>query len=407
MNPAQSVHRRLARLYLASAKKLARRRHPAAQLHALEHAVAAAEHAQYADAVGLQESVALVRQLQTSLLSALGSPGAEYEMVAVPLAWNPPVEKVKWGTRVRLRGAAPLKISDEAAVVAAVEKVQAGRTTAVAEPGKKLSKADQDAKDEFARLYDAFYGSLYSKAAMACVKGGRKITTLGDRQDALDVMQGAFLKAMRNIGQFEFREPAEGAREVGRHFQFYQWLKRIVLNECMDWSRRMGKGMVKKEAQALLSKLKAREIPEELRGQIEYSVKAERVAQVIRESLARLPKKQRDLIVLSDMQGFSTGEQLAAATKKPRKTVTDDLIKARKSLQVLIHARLAPKAIETPQEIAALSEEEAEDVVVKVQRQLEAAQKEVAALKEGIGKKGTRGNPRPAPRRALARLMRL
>jgi hypothetical protein len=74
---------------------------------------------------------------------------------------------------------------------------------------------------------------------------------------------------------------------------------------------------------------------------------------------------------------------------------------------VLIHARLAPKAIETPQEIAALSEEEAEDVVVKVQRQLEAAQKEVAALKEGIGKKGTRGNPRPAPRRALARLMRL
>lgn len=408
-NPAQSVHDRLARLYLKSAQKLARRREPAARLHALEQGVAAAAHAQFGGDVSvLRDSVALVRDLQTQILRALGVAWPEHEIVAVlPMAnprGAPKVQPVKWATRLRLRRAKKLNINDEAAVVAAVEKIQKGDAAASPEPGKPLSKQDQESKAELSRVLDAYNAKLY-KPIMDCIKGGRRNTTGGDRQDALDVMQATALKVMRNIGKFEFREPVEGTTRFGKRVQFFSWLKRIALNECMDWSRKMGKAASKKKAQSLLDKLKAREIPEELRGEVEYSVKAERIAQVIRESMARLPKKKRDIILMADMRGMS-GAQMAEALKKPRQTVSHDLNESRKALQKLIHERLTPKKVETPAEIAALSEEEAEDVVAVVQRKLEAAQKEVAALKAASGKKK---NPSRRRRKnpALARLMRL
>jgi RNA polymerase sigma-70 factor (ECF subfamily) len=51
----------------------------------------------------------------------------------------------------------------------------------------------------------------------------------GTREGALDIVQGAFLSAVRSLGEF-------GARS-----SFKTWLVRIVLNEGLDWRRARGR----------------------------------------------------------------------------------------------------------------------------------------------------------------------
>src|SRR5690349_3341512 len=52
---------------------------------------------------------------------------------------------------------------------------------------------------------------------------------LGDREDARDVAQTAFLKALESLARFDPR------------FRFFSWLYKIALNEALDLIARRGR----------------------------------------------------------------------------------------------------------------------------------------------------------------------
>ena len=66
-------------------------------------------------------------------------------------------------------------------------------------------------------LYDSYAGRLLAL--------GTRYT--GSHETAEDVLQDAFIKAFSSIGSFKYR--GEGS--------LYAWLRRIVVNRCVDWIR--------------------------------------------------------------------------------------------------------------------------------------------------------------------------
>lgn len=381
-NPAAHVHGRLAEQHYRAAMRLHRASRQAkgsgkaiALFNTIEQAALAADHAQYGDESLLLPAVQLSQRAQTQALGMMGTFGP-IESPTAP-AWrgadrgrlNPKKKgKKKAKKKERLDG------RDEEAVIKVVEKAQKGDRAA------------------YARLFDAYQGRVY-KGALRCVLAGRPRPTSGDLADANDITQAAFTKALEKLDKFEGKS------------KFFTWLYRITLNECMTWSRLMGKTASLKQARKLHKEAEQREIPAVLLESFSYTVEAERVADVIREALARLPKKQRDIIVMADMKGMSA-QQIADSTKKVRRTVARDLLEARKDLQKLVHKRLAPAKEVTPEKIQKLTEEQGEDLVASLARQLAKMQADIGKLKAAGDKK--KKNPSRGGRAAALRgMMRL
>jgi RNA polymerase sigma-70 factor (ECF subfamily) len=369
-NPAAHIHGQLAdKHYRAAQSQLRTARgikgysRALVLYNAMEQAALAADHAQYGDESLLLASVELGARAQNQALAMLGAYGPQDAPASRRL--NP---KKKGKKKKKQR----LDTDDEGAVLKVVEKAQKGDRAA------------------YARLYEAFRGRVY-KGALRCVLAGRPRPTGGDLADAADVTQAAFLKAMDKLDKFEGKS------------KFYTWLYRITLNECMAWSRLMGKSASLKQAQKLKREAERGEIPSALLESFSYTVTAERVADVIRESLARLPKKQRDLIVMADMKGMRVKE-IGEEQNLAKQVISDRLKVARKELQKLIHKRLAPAKEVTPEKIQKLTEEQGEDLVASLARQLEAMQADIAKLKSAGEKKKKTGNPGGD---AFRRIMRL
>ncbi len=73
-------------------------------------------------------------------------------------------------------------------------------------------KGDREAFSELVRrYYERVYGTIYS--------------LVGDRDDADDLAQEAFLKAYRSLSNFRGQS------------QFYTWVYRIGVNCCLDWMK--------------------------------------------------------------------------------------------------------------------------------------------------------------------------
>jgi len=72
-------------------------------------------------------------------------------------------------------------------------------------------------------LYDCYAGRLLAL--------GARYT--GSQETAEDVLQDAFIKAFSSLGSFRYR--GEGS--------LYAWLRRIVVNRCVDWLRERKKNV--------------------------------------------------------------------------------------------------------------------------------------------------------------------
>ncbi len=73
-------------------------------------------------------------------------------------------------------------------------------------------KGDREAFSELVRrYYERIYGTIYS--------------LVGDRDDAEDLAQEAFLKAYRSLSSFRSQS------------RFYTWIYRIGVNCCLDWMK--------------------------------------------------------------------------------------------------------------------------------------------------------------------------
>lgn len=127
-------------------------------------------------------------------------------------------------------------------------------------------------------------------------------------EDAADALQEAMLSAHRNAGSFRY-DAAVGS-----------WLHRIVVNACLDRSRR-----TKAQPTVPLEDI--------------YPV-ADRTAQVetailVQRALLRLPVEQRATVVAIDMQGYSIADA-AALLGVPEGTVKSRCARGRARLAQIL-----------------------------------------------------------------------
>ncbi|HXG56474.1 MAG TPA: sigma-70 family RNA polymerase sigma factor [Vicinamibacterales bacterium] len=152
----------------------------------------------------------------------------------------------------------------------------------------------------FAPLVERYHGPLFKVAARL----------LGDREEARDATQTAFLKAYQALASCD------------RQRKFFSWIYRILVNECLNTLR------ARRPMQPLDQDLAAPAGPADLVASAETRTR-------VRRALLALSTEQRDVIVLRHFAEMSY-EQVAAALKVPEKTVKSRLFSARQRLCELL-----------------------------------------------------------------------
>jgi RNA polymerase sigma-70 factor (ECF subfamily) len=129
---------------------------------------------------------------------------------------------------------------------------------------------------------------------------------LGDREDARDATQSAFVKVFEHLDGYD---PSR---------RFFSWVYAILRNECLNMLRaRREVGFVDDELTTRVSPLDAAEAAER--------------HQHVQAALLALPVEQREAIVLRHFAGLSYDE-IARAVGVPAKTVKSRLYAGRQRL---------------------------------------------------------------------------
>lgn len=145
----------------------------------------------------------------------------------------------------------------------------------------------------------------------------------GNRGDAEDLAQEAFVRAYRAMTTFDPSRPLA------------PWLKRITTNACLNWLE-----MQKTRPQTTASDLAGADEDEDALdrfadpgGTPEQQLTGVEQTQQIRLALAQLPARYRVMIELRHYQDLSYDE-IALALNVPVSTVKSDLFRARKKLEM-------------------------------------------------------------------------
>ncbi|MCG8558067.1 MAG: sigma-70 family RNA polymerase sigma factor [Proteobacteria bacterium] len=187
-------------------------------------------------------------------------------------------------------------------------QVQAG--PADAELVRRIQQGDRMA---FRVLFDRYHRRAFA-VAVGVVK---------NQEDAMDVVQDAFVKVHKHIGRFQGSS------------SFYTWLYRIVMNLGIDHLRR-GKNISKV---ALDERVGAAAAGPLLSGPADGSptrtVARRELTQQIQTALQSLPTHHRAVLVLREIEGLSY-EQMAEVLEVPKGTIMSRLFHARRKMQAAL-----------------------------------------------------------------------
>jgi RNA polymerase sigma-70 factor (ECF subfamily) len=141
---------------------------------------------------------------------------------------------------------------------------------------------------------------------------------VGNREDAMDLSQEAFVRAFRNI------------KDVKPGRRFFPWFYQILKNLCISHLR--------KRKYRRASSLDAEDCPEAAAAEyFSPEVVADRneIKDRVWRAISRLDDKHREVIILRHFQNMSY-EQIAEALYCNKGTVTSRLYYARKKLEELL-----------------------------------------------------------------------
>ena len=171
---------------------------------------------------------------------------------------------------------------------------------------ERILKGDANA---FEHLVHAYEKTVYNLA----------LRTLGNREDAEDITQEAFLKAYRSLDSFRGDS------------KFSVWLYRIVSNLCLDLLR----SRQRKPVQSLTVEDDDGEIGELEISDEHFSPEKLLDRKLTRESVQRglsaLPDDARQILLLRELQGMSY-EEIGQALDLEPGTVKSRIFRARKRL---------------------------------------------------------------------------
>lgn len=137
------------------------------------------------------------------------------------------------------------------------------------------------------------FGQLIDRHASVIVNVAYRM--VGNRAEAEDLAQEAFLTAFKSLSRFRADS------------KFSTWLYRIAVNKCKDWLRakRPGLGLYDVDADETLDIHVAEErTPEQLLSQ-------QQVAAELEQAIQRLPPLYREAFVLKHVEGLSYEEMEA------------------------------------------------------------------------------------------------
>lgn len=145
----------------------------------------------------------------------------------------------------------------------------------------------------------------------------------GDREEAEDITQEAFIKAYRSLDSFRGQA------------SFSTWLYKIATNLCIDRARTK-----KRRPQQAYSLDEPMDKEEEGGGGREIAdsrfepsrgVERDELRTLVRQTVGEMPEKQRQVLIMCDLQGMPY-EDIAAALDIPLGTVKSRIFHARADL---------------------------------------------------------------------------
>ena len=163
--------------------------------------------------------------------------------------------------------------------------------------------------DAFGLLVTAYEKNVFNVA----------LQMLGNREDAQDIAQEAFLKAYNSLSSFRGDS------------QFSSWLYRIVSNLCLDFKRRQSRrpssSLTVEDDDGENVQL---DIADESQSP-ETLLERKLTREAVRRGLAELPDEQRQILLLREIQGLSY-EEIGEAMGLEAGTVKSRIFRARKKL---------------------------------------------------------------------------
>ena len=141
----------------------------------------------------------------------------------------------------------------------------------------------------------------------------------GNREDAQDMAQEAFLKAWRSLPEFRGES------------KFSVWLYRIVSNVCLDFKRRQSRrpssSLTVEDDEGETLQLDIADESQSPEALLERKLTRE----AVRRGLASLPDEQRQILLLREIQGLSY-EEIGEVMDLEPGTVKSRIFRARKKL---------------------------------------------------------------------------
>lgn len=188
----------------------------------------------------------------------------------------------------------------------------------IPEPSDDEELEDPEARAELEKLYRSHGRRLYAVAWRS----------VRDREEALDIVQEAFVKAHQSLHRAPGRRP------------HYAWLYRVVTNICIDRRRRRDRWADVEPciADVFWPMGETDDDPEHTAGRQELQA-------AILQSLQELSPSHRTVITLREFGGVSYSE-IAELMSCRRGTVMSRLFHARRKLRAILEANLEKAQLE-------------------------------------------------------------
>jgi RNA polymerase sigma-70 factor (ECF subfamily) len=142
---------------------------------------------------------------------------------------------------------------------------------------------------------------------------------IGNRHDAEDIAQEAFIRAYKALGKFQQRS------------KFSSWLYQIGLNLCKDHLKSNSRHVKHLDDE----QLRAMEDGSKSDGQATQHILEVELSNLMREAIGKLPVPYRETFVLRHLQGLEY-EDVASITAVPADTVRVRAYRARELLRELL-----------------------------------------------------------------------
>lgn len=146
---------------------------------------------------------------------------------------------------------------------------------------------------------------------------------LGNLDDACDAAQEVFLRFHRSLRSFDEQRPLA------------PWLYRIAVNVC----RQIGRKRTCRSEVSLESEMEAVERGRATREDAELNIERNQQRRILAELLERLPQREREALVLRDIEGLDTSK-VAEILNVKAVTVRSSLSSARTKLRLAFSRRV-------------------------------------------------------------------